>query len=327
MRALRCVHHGPPEDLEVVELPDPTAGPGEVVVTVHAAAANFPDVLIVADRYQMSVPAPFTPGSELAGAVLAVGEGVDDLRPGDLVYGTTAVGAFAEQAVLPRAALRRVPAGVPTETAAAFGVTYATAYHALHSVAGVAPGDRVAVLGAAGGVGLATIDLARAAGAEVVAVVGGAEKAELCRARGAAAVVDHTIEDPKAAVRAATDGGADVVVDPVGGALSEPLLRAMRWGGRFVCVGFASGEIPAIPLNLVLLKGVTVAAFEFGGFATHRPDLVAAGTDALEDLLARGVVAPHIGGRYPLTEAADALRALAGRTATGKLLIVPDTTG
>jgi NADPH2:quinone reductase len=250
MRALVCRRYGEPEDLEVTELPEPEAGPGEVLVGVRAAAVNFPDVLVIANKYQVPFPLPFVPGSELSGEVLATGEGVSHLHPGDRVFGTCMTGAFAARAVLDVGQVVPMPETAGFAEAAAFGVTYRTAYHALRSVARVRPGDWVVVLGAAGGVGLAAVDVTRELGARVVAVASDQDKLALCAQRGADAVVDYTKEDLKERVRELTDGGAHVIIDPVGGAAAEQALRATRWGGTFVTIGFASGAIPKIPLNL-----------------------------------------------------------------------------
>jgi len=323
MRAVRCNQYGTPASLVVEEVPDPVAGEGQVVVEVAAAAVNFPDVLLVADRYQLHVPVPFTPGSELAGTVVSVGPGVADLSVGDRVMGATLVGAFAELVAMPASALERVAPSVDLHTAAAFGVAHRTAYHALRSVARARPGEWVVVLGAAGGVGLAAVELGTVIGTRVLAAASSPAKLDLCRAKGAAGVVDYRAEDLKARIKKITGGGADVVIDPVGGPLAEAALRAMRWGGRLVSVGFASGEIPRIPLNLVLLKGVVVTGFTMEGLARHQPDDVARDEAELRDLLASGRAVPYVSARYPLDEVARALGDLAERRAMGKVLVEP----
>lgn len=244
MRAARCVAYGPPESLVVEEIPDPEVKAGLALVQIHAAAVNFPDVLMVADQYQVSIPVPFIPGSEFAGIVTAVADDVTDLQVGDRVFGSSFAGAFAEQVALPASVLRPVPESVGLDEAATFGVAHATAYHALRSVADAQAGEWVVVLGAAGGVGLATVDIAVAFDARVLAAASSDEKLALCRARGAAATINYDAENLKDRIKEITGGGADVVIDPVGGRYSEPALRATRWGGRFVVVGFASGEIP-----------------------------------------------------------------------------------
>lgn len=320
MRAVVCHHHGPPEELALDEMPDLTPGPGEVVVRVRAAAVNFPDVLLIAGKYQVKIPVPFIPGSELAGEVTAVGDGVT-LAPGDRVSGTAFIGAFAEQALLRAESVSAVPDGVDYATAAGFGVTYRTAYHALRSVAQVAEGDWLVVLGAGGGVGLAAVDLAVAMKARVLAAASAPDKLEVCRQRGAEATVDYTREDVKARIREITGGGARVVIDPVGGRYSEPALRALARGGVFVTLGYAAGVIPAIPLNLVLLKGITVRGMEIRTFTGDHPDEAARDMRELEQMFADGRVRPFIGARFSLAETATALRYVADRKAIGKVVI------
>jgi NADPH:quinone reductase len=271
MKAARCNEYGPPESIVIEELPDPQLTAGYVIIDVHAASVNFPDVLIIADRYQVSFPTPFTPGSEFAGVVRAVAEDVSTVEVGDRVFGSTFAGAFAERIAAPASSITKVPDSVGFPEAAAFGVVYATAYHALRSVAETQPGEWVVVLGAAGGVGLAAVDIARHLGGRVLAAASTDAKLKQCRAMGAEAVVNYETEDLKVRIKEITGGGADVVMDPVGGPYSEQALRATRWGGRFVVLGFASGEIPRIPLNLVLLKGPIIKGFEFRTFGEHVP--------------------------------------------------------
>jgi NADPH2:quinone reductase len=323
MRAVRCLVHGSLDNLVVEDLPAPEPGPGEVVIDVQLAAINFPDVLIVNNEYQIKVPAPFIPGSELAGVISTVGDGVTAYQPGDRVFWAGTFGAFAEQVVAPATSVSRIPDGVAFRTAASFGVVYMTAYHSLRSVAQVQPGEWVSVLGAAGGVGLAAVELAQQLGAHVLAAASTDEKLELCRARGAEAVVNYETEDLKTRTRELTGGGADVVIDPVGGQHSEQALRAMRWRGRFVTVGFASGEIPRIPLNLVLLKGMSVIGFEFGSFGVNEPELAERDRAEVLELLADGRIQPYASSVHPLADAAAAFRELAERRATGKVLIDP----
>jgi NADPH2:quinone reductase len=321
MRAAHCATYGGIDAVRIEDLPEPQLGPGLVRVAVHAAAINFPDLLILEDKYQVSVPLPFIPGSELAGVVLEVADDVSGLAPGDRVFGATFVGAFGEQVAVGAASLTRLPDAVDFVHGAAFGVAHGTAYHALRSVARVRAAEWVVVLGAAGGVGLAAVELAKVLGAQVLAAAAGADRLAVCRERGADAVVDYRDEDLKARVKELTGGGADVVIDPVGGPFAEAALRAMRWGGRFVCVGFASGEIPRIPLNLVLLKGVTVQGLEMRGFLEHCADDAARDRAELLDLLATGRVTPHVSAAYPLEEVREALHAVADRRTTGKVVI------
>ncbi|HXS87578.1 MAG TPA: NADPH:quinone oxidoreductase family protein [Mycobacterium sp.] len=320
MRAAVCRAYGQPEDLVVAEVADPVAGPGQVVVRVHAAAVNFPDVLMIDGKYQVKLAPPFTPGSELAGEVLAVGDGVS-IRPGQRVSATTFVGAFAEQALLPEAAVSAIPDDVDFASAAAFGVTYRTAYHALRSIADVRPGDWVVVLGAAGGVGLAAVDLAVAMKARVLAAASSPEKLELCRRRGAEATVDYDKEDLKTRIRELTGDSARVVLDPVGGSYAEPALRALARGGTFVTLGYAAGAIPAIPLNLILLKGIVVRGMEIRTFVSDRPHDSARDMRELTQMFATGVIRPYIGARFPLADTGAALRLVADRKAIGKVVI------
>ena len=321
MRAAVCPAYGEPEVVEVTDLDPPALADGQARVRVEAAAVNFPDVLLVAGRYQITVPPPFVPGSELAGEVVEVAGDAGGIRVGDRVFGSTLVGAFAEEAALAASSLTPVPDGVEAGVAAAFGVAHRTAYHVLRSVAGLQPGDELVVLGAGGGVGLAAVQLGALLGATVTAVASSPEKLAAASAFGAARTIDHRAGDLRGALRAALPGGADVVVDPVGGDLAEPALRSLRWGGRFVTVGYASGMIPAIPLNLVLLKGVHVLGFQFLDFATHAPDDRARDEHELLDLLAAGRAFPHVGARFALDDAARALRHVADGRAVGKVVL------
>lgn len=323
MRAARCLEYGDPASVEVEDVPDPRPGDGEVVVEVAAAAVNFPDVLLIADRYQVHVPVPFTPGGEFAGTVHEVGPGVEGPSVGDRVAGATVVGAFAERVVVRAGSLEPVEPGLDLEVAAASGVAHRTAYHALRSMAHVEPGQWVVVLGAAGGVGLASVEMGAAFGASVLAAASTPERLDLCRSKGADAVVCYRDEDLKQRVKELTGGGADAVIDPVGGAFAEQALRALRFGGRFVSVGFASGEIPRIPLNLVLLKGVEVTGFTMSGLARHRPEEIERARTELAELARSGRVRPHISAVYPLAEAGRALAELAERRAVGKVLVTP----
>jgi NADPH2:quinone reductase len=321
VRAAVCRAYGPPEVVEIDDLPSPDIGPGQVRVRIDAAAVNFPDVLLVADDYQLTVPTPFVPGSEFAGVVTEVAEDVDGLAVGDRVAGTTLVGAFAEEVVVGADAVRCISDRVDLRHAAAFGVAHRTAYHVLRSVAAVQPGDELVVLGAGGGVGLAAVQLGVLLGASATAVASSAEKLHVAAAHGATHTIDHRSVELRPALREALPGGADVVVDPVGGDLSEPALRSLRWGGRFVTVGFASGTIPRIPLNLVLLKGMQVLGFQFRDFVAHAPDEFRRNEEELDALLAEGRVVPHIGASFGLDDTAAALRYVADGRAIGKVVI------
>lgn len=318
IRAAVCPQYGPPEVVRVEERPSPVLGDGQVRVRVGAAAVNYPDVLLVANQYQISVPPPFVVGSEFAGVITEVADGAGDLAVGDRVAGTQMFGAFADEVVVAAEGLARIPDGVDDRTAAAFGVAYRTAYHALRSVARLRSGDTVIVLGAGGGVGLAAVQLAVALGARVTAVASSAEKLDAAASYGATHLVNHRSGDLRAALRAALPDGAHAVLDPVGGDLSEPALRSLRRGGRFVTVGYASGVIPRIPLNLVLVKGVHVLGFQFQDVP---PDEFTRNEGELRDILVTRKVTPHIGAVYPLVETSSALRQVADGKAVGKVLI------
>ena len=331
MRAARCLAPGPVDDLVVMDVPALVPAAHEVLIEVEAAGVNFPDALLVQGRYQVKIDPPFTPGSEVAGRVLAVGSDVaGDAAPqvGDRVYASMFHGAFAELAVAPAAAVQVVPDSVAPESAAAFGVTYATAFHALHTIAAVQPGEWVVILGAAGGVGMAAIDLAVAHGARVVAAASSPAKLEACLAAGAEVAIDYGNGDAdhadlKTAIREAT-GGTDVVVDPVGGAYTEAATRTLRPGGRLVVVGFASGTIPALPLNLVLLKGITVQGVDLRQMITRDPTLPARAMATLFGLLADGRLHPRVHGTFALDDVVEALLTVTERRAIGKVLINPN---
>jgi NADPH:quinone reductase-like Zn-dependent oxidoreductase len=317
-RAAVCPEYGPPEIVRIEELPPQALEGGQVRVRVRAAAVNYPDVLLVANKYQISVPPPFIVGSEFAGVVVEVADDTGDFAVGDRVTGTQMVGAFAEEVAVPTQGLARIPDGVDDRTAAAFGIAHRTAFHALRSVARVQSGDAVIVLGAGGGVGLAAVQLAVALGADVTAVASSNEKLDAAASYGAGHMINHRSVDLRAALRGALPDGANAVIDPVGGDLSEPALRSLRRGGRFVTVGYASGVIPAIPLNLVLVKGVAVLGFQFQDIA---PDEFVRNEDELREMLVTGKVAPHIGAVYALAETPSALRQVADGKAVGKVLI------
>lgn len=318
IHAAVCTSHGPPESVSLQQIPTPRVAPGRVRVRVDFAAVNFPDVLVVADEYQIKVPAPFVPGSEYAGVVTEAGGDDTGFAVGDRVMGTGLFGAFAEEVVAETRSLQHVPDGVDTRVAAASGVAYRTAYHSLRSVARVEPGDPVVVLGAGGGVGLAAVALGAALGAEVVAVASSTEKLDAAAAHGATRFINHRGNDLRSALKGALPDGAAAVLDPAGGTLSEPALRSLRRGGRFVSIGFASGEIPRIPLNLVLVKGIQIMGFQLGDIA---PDEFSRNEDELRRLITSGRVVPHVGAEYALGDAAQALRVVADGRAVGKILL------
>jgi NADPH2:quinone reductase len=323
MRAVRCLAYGEPEALVIADVPPPVPRTGEVLVDVAAASVNYPDVLLVRNEYQASIAPPFTPGSDFAGTIRALGPDVAGWAIGERVCGTVFVGAFAEQVVASTAMLMRVPEGIGFPEAAAFPVTYATAYDALVMTAAVRPGETVLVLGAAGGVGSAAIEVAKALGARVIAAASSGEKLAACRRLGADDVVDYATESLKDRAKALSGGGVDVVIDPVGGPYSEPALRAMAVGGRFVVIGFASKEIPRIPLNLVLLKGVEIRAYDAAKAWQHDADATRRRRAELLDLLASGRIRPLVSETFPLAEAGTALRRVFDRRAVGKVVVEP----
>jgi NADPH:quinone reductase len=316
VRAAVCPAYGPPDVVRIEEQPSPDLAPGQVRVKVGAAAVNFPDVLLIANEYQISVPPPFVPGSEFAGTIVETA--AEGFAIGDRVTGTGLFGAFAEEVAAAAAGLSRIPDGVDERTAAAFGVAYRTAYHTLRSMIRVQPGDELIVLGAGGGVGLAAVQLGVQLGASVTAVASSSEKLDVAAGYGAKHLVNHKTADLRGALKVALPGGADAVIDPVGGELSEPALRALGRGGRFVTVGFASGVIPRIPLNLVLVKGIHVLGFQFQDVP---PDEFARNEDELREHLVSGRVQPHVGAVYPLAETVAALKHVADGRAIGKVLI------
>lgn len=323
MRAALFRRYGPPESLELAELPDPEPRAGQVAIAIRAASVNFPDVLIAANRYQVSAPLPLIPGSELSGVVAALGEGVSGLAVGDEVTTVDMTGAFAERIAVDARRVQRKPPQLSHEEAAALGVTYRTAVTAVRTVAEAKPGEWVAVLGAAGGVGSACLDVAKRLGARTLAIVSSEEKARACLAWGADAALRVGDGDLKTRIREITGGeGADVALDPVGGALAEQALRGLRWRGRFVVLGFASGEIPRIPLNLVLLKNVQIRGVDLRGLGEREPATLARDLEALAALVAQGL-RPRIGARFALADAAAALRVVAERRALGKVVVVP----
>ena len=322
MKAVLCKQYGPPESLTIEELPSPTAGAGEVVVTVKAASVNFPDVLIIQNKYQFKPPLPFSPGSELAGVVKEVGSGVSGWKPGDRVIAFTTYGAFAEEVKTEAARLLPLPAGMDFVTGAAFLLTYGTSDHALRDRGALKAGESLLVLGAAGGVGLAAIEIGSALGARVIAAASSEAKLAVCREHGADATINYATEDLRKRIQALTEGrGVDVVYDPVGGAYSEVAFRSLAWRGRLLVVGFAAGEIPKLPLNLALLKGAAAVGVFWGDFARREPQIFAESVSQLTRWYAEGRLRPHVSQTLPLAKAAEALKLLASREAKGKLVL------
>jgi NADPH2:quinone reductase len=325
VRALICRSFAPLDQLTVEDVPDPLAGPGQVVVDVEAAGANFVDALLVQGRYQIKPPLPFTPGMEVAGTVSAIGEGVDGVAPGDRVLGISFFGGYADRVALPASAIVPIPERLSAGQAAGMVQSYATMLFALTRRTTVRPGEWVAILGAGGGVGLAGVDIANALGAKVVACASTAEKLDAAVAAGADATVAYEDDgvDLKVAIRDATGGGADVLVDPVGGAKADAALRALRWMGRYLVIGFASGDIPHLPLNQVLLNNRTVIGVDWGAWTMHAPDEHRALLDELVSMVHDGRLTPTEPTTYPLEDAARALADLQGRRVAGKAVVVP----
>jgi NADPH:quinone reductase len=325
MRALLCKAHGLPETLRVEDLPSPLPGPGQVLIDVKAAGVNFPDALIIQNKYQLQPPLPFTPGAEFAGVVSAVGTGVTRFKLGEAVCGVIGFGGFAEELVADADKLFALPAGVSFDVAGSFILAYGTSHHALKDRAALKAGETLVILGASGGVGLAAVEIGKVLGARVIACASNSTKLALCRAHGADATINYVTADLKDRIRDLTGGkGADVVVDPVGGAYAEPALRSMAWRGRYLVVGFANGEIPRIPLNLPLLKGCSLVGVFLGSLVRHEPDLAAASVQELFQWLVAGKLRPEISARYALADAPAALRAMLDRRVTGKVVILPE---
>jgi NADPH:quinone reductase len=322
MKAVVCKQFGPPESLAFENLPSPAAGPGEVVVSVRAASLNFPDVLIIQNKYQFKPPLPFSPGSELAGVVKEVGAGVTAFRPGDKVMAFTTYGAFAEEAKTEASRLLPLPEGMDFVTGAAFLLTYATSDHALRDRGALRAGETLLVLGAAGGVGLAAIEIGKALGARVIACASSGEKLAVCRSHGADEGINYATEDLRERIQTITGkSGVDVVYDAVGGPYSEPAFRSLAWRGRLLVVGFAAGDIPKLPLNLALLKGASVVGVFWGDFARREPKPFAESIRQLGQWYREGKLRPHVSQTLPLEKAADALKLMAARQVKGKLVL------
>jgi NADPH2:quinone reductase len=324
MRAVRCHELVGPSALRYDEIEPPTPKDGEVAIDVNAAGVNFPDVLITEGKYQFQPTLPFIPGNEVAGVVHSVGRGVTRVKPGDRVAATMIHGAFAERVVVPEPAAMPIPDGVSDSEAAACLVTYGTMYHGLVERASLQKGETVLVLGAAGGVGLAAVDLAKALGARVIAAASSAEKLEVCRELGADALIDYGKENLKERAKALSNGGVDVVVDPVGGEYADAALRATGWNGRFLVIGFASGNIPKVPLNLVLLKGCQIVGVFWGMAVAKDPEKNRENVAHLFQLIAEKKLHVKIDETLPLASASDALSRIARREVKGKLVLVPE---
>jgi NADPH2:quinone reductase len=323
MKAVICKAYGPPESLVVEELEPLQAGAGQVVVSVKACGVNFPDTLIIQGKYQFKPPLPFSPGSEIAGIVKEVGPGVKSVKVGDPVIVFTGHGGFAEEVVAEASQLMPMPPQVDFPLAASFVLAYGTSHYALKGRAQLQPGETLLVLGAAGGVGLAAVELGKAMGARVIAAASSADKLDICRQYGADEVINYTSEDLRERIKTLTNGeGVDVVYDPVGGAYAEPALRGMAWGGRYLVVGFTTGEIPRIPLNLTLLKGCSIVGVFWGSFTAREPQRNQEYLSELFAWLQAGKIKPLISAKYPLERAPEALRDMMERKVKGKVVLV-----
>jgi len=321
MRALVCNDYGPPESLRIETWDDPVPGDDEIAFDVHAAGLNFADVLIVAGKYQVKTPPPFVPGNEASGVVTAVGEHVTRFRAGDRIIAALRGGAFAEKAVVGESMAYALPPSLSFEQGAAYPVVYGTSYHALKQGAHLAPGETILVLGAAGGVGSGAVEIARAMGARVIAAASTPEKLAFAREAGAHELINYSEQALKEAVREATGGeGVDVVYDPVGGDLSEQALRALRWHGRFIVVGFASGDIPKFPANLALLKEASIIGTWWGPWAARHNDEMLENMRELEAMVESGKLRPRVTSALPLEEFADAFRIITSRSVLGKVV-------
>ncbi len=332
MKAALCTHYGPPEEMVVQDLPNLSAGKGQIVVAVKACGVNFPDALMIQDKYQFKPKLPFSPGGEVAGIVRETGEGVSNVKPGDRVIASIGWGGFAEEAVADASRCVPMPDNLDFAVASSFVITYGTSYHALHDRAHLKPGERLVVLGAAGGVGLSAVELGKVIGAKVIAGASSAEKVALARAHGAddgfvypAGTLSRDQQKKLSdEIKRLTDGnGADVLYDPVGGDYAEPALRAMNWEGRYLVIGFATGEIPRIPLNLTLLKGCDIVGVFWGASMKRDLESGVANLAQIAKWIAEGKLKPHISAKIPLPRAGEAIRLLMDRKAQGKIVVTP----
>lgn len=322
MKAIVCHAFGPPGALRLEDVPNPVPGPGTVKIAVAAAGLNFPDVLIVQGKYQVKPPFPFSPGAEVSGTVMELGEGVTSFAVGDRVMAVCTTGGFAEEALAHEASTFALPADMSFETAAVFPLVYGTTYHALVDRGQLKAGETLLVTGAGGGVGLAAVQLGAALGARVIAAASSRQKLDAAIASGATETIDYTTEKLVDRVKALTgDAGVDVVYDAVGGDVFDAALRAIAWGGRLLIVGFAAGRIPEIPANRLLLRSASAVGVYWGSFATRQPAENRANFDALFALATAGKIAPHIGARYALADAAQAIVDMGDRKILGKAVV------
>jgi len=322
MRALICNQLGPTDQLVIEEWPDPVAGPGEVLVKLHAAGINFPDILVIKGLYQVKIEPPFIPGNEAAGIIAALGDGVRHYQVGDRVMIMPEGAAFAELCAVPVERVIPMPESLGFEQAAGFTITYATSYHALKQSANIKAGDTVLVLGAAGGVGITAVEIAKAMGARVIAAASSDEKLAFARAAGADETINYSTDSLRDQCKALTGGkGVDVVYDPVGGKLAQQALRALAWHGRYLVIGFACGDIPDFPANIVLLKEASIIGVWWGTWAARHPADSAQNMQELAVMLANGELTPRVTETYPLAQFAVAFDLLSNRKAKGKVIL------
>jgi NADPH:quinone reductase len=322
MKALLCKTHGLPDTLVFEEHSLGPVGPDQVLINMKAAGVNFPDVLIIQNKYQFKPDLPFSPGSEMAGLVAQVGADVKHVKVGDRVMASTGHGAFAEQVLVNAGKVFPMPAEMDFDTAAAFTLTYGTSYHALKDRAAIKAGETLLVLGAAGGVGLAAIEIAKVLGAKVIAAASSAEKLAVCKEHGADEFINYSTEDFRERLKALTGGqGPDVIYDPVGGPLAEQAFRSIGWRGRYLVVGFANGEIPKLPFNLMLLKGASVVGVFWGDYTRREPQQNIADIQEMLGWMREGKIRPHISARYALAQGAQALNDMMNRKVMGKVVI------
>ena len=323
MKALLCKQFGPPETLVVENVADLHAQKGQVVISVKACGVNFPDTLIIEGKYQFKPPFPFSAGGEVAGVIKEVGEGVTTLKIGDDVFALTGWGGFAEEVVIDASRAFKMPPNMNYATAASLMYTYGTSYHALKDRAKLQPNETLLVLGAAGGVGLAAVNLGRIMGAKVIAAASTDEKLDLCKQYGATDLINYNTQDLRTRLKEITGCGVDVVYDPVGGDYAEPALRSMNWKGRYLVIGFAAGSIPNLPMNLPLLKGCSVNGVFWGSFAEREPKANFQNVMDLIEFYNKGELIPYIQKIFSLEEAPQALHDMLNRKVMGKLVVVP----
>ena len=322
MKAVLCHKFGPPESLQLETIDPPLPGAGEALIDVKATALNFPDVLMIEGKYQSQPPLPFSPGGEVAGVVSAVGVGVSEVKVGDRVFAGCGHGGMREALCVKAKELRSIPSDMSFVQASGISTTYGTSYYALKQRANLKPGENLLVLGAGGGVGIAAVELGRAMGARVIAAASTQEKRDAALKAGAHEVIDYSDGELKDKVKALTDGkGADVIYDPVGGELFDQVIRCINWDGRVLVVGFAAGDIPRLPINLVLLKSCQVVGVFYGAFIAREPEETAQNFREVLDLYNQGKINPLVGQTFPLTDYAQALRCLSERRAIGKVVV------